>query len=70
MRIETEMLSVTKTETASEIRTGTQIISGKLTMLLVRMANIFTPITTAKRAAFATDSFQTCWALGWSGDFT
>jgi hypothetical protein len=45
------MLSVTKTETAR----ATQIMTGHK-MVAVRMANIFSPIATGKRAAFATDS--------------
>src|ERR1700724_943513 len=52
MRLEREMLSVTKTGTASETRTGTQIMTG---IIHVRMANIFSPIATGRRAAFATD---------------
>jgi hypothetical protein len=51
MRTEREMLSVTKTETAR----ATQIMTGHK-MVAVRMANIFSPIATGKRAAFATDS--------------
>jgi hypothetical protein len=53
MRIEREMLSVTKTGTASETRTGTQIMTGTIH---VRMANISSPIATARRAAFETSS--------------
>jgi hypothetical protein len=45
------MLSATKTGTASEIRSGMQTMTGKR----VRMANIFSPIAMARRAAFETD---------------
>jgi hypothetical protein len=45
------MLSVTKTGTAREMRAGMQTMIGER----ARMANIFSPIATEKRAACATN---------------